>query len=177
MKIIRIETADGVGVYHNHASESIINGGTSDPIKWPMPYDDKAFVIDKKRKIESTYPDYVVLADLVDCDQEEDIINCGLFELYNEELYRFGFKDYAQMEKWIYNSDWRMELEVCDMQMNVYDVPDQFTMVGDTQITFRLDKAVKIATLKPTALEWEINLACNFQSNTEETCNDFMVSN
>lgn len=175
MKIIRIETVDGVGVYHNDATESIINGGVGDENTWPMPYADKAFVADKKQKRIELYPDDEMLRGPTMfghmCD---DIRDCGLFELYNEELYRFGFKDYAQMEKWICDFEWRIELAERDMQMNVYDVPDQFVMVGDTQITFRLDKAVKIDSLKPTALEWEIRLACNFQSN-EEYNDDFMV--
>lgn len=160
MLIFRMETASFVGMYHNDESTAIINDGSSHPKKWPMPHDDERFRINKKYHIEKLYPDQVKLqGSQVQCMFREwcnDLRNCGLFEFYNEDLYNFGFGSYEQLDKWISDFSWRVQLANLKVYLNVYEVPEDYAILGYTQCTFRRDKATLLHSFIATSSEQHI---------------------
>ena len=160
MLIFRMETSSGVGMYHNDASTNIINDGTSDRDKWPMPHDDSRFKLNKAHHREEMYPDDHMLqgsrAYQMFHERCKDLRNCGLFEFYNEDLYQFGFNGYEQMDKWISEYEWRKQLADAKIYLNVYDVPRDYAILGYTQCTFRRDKAKLLHSFIATSTEEHI---------------------
>lgn len=156
MLVFRMETASGVGMYYHDASTNIINNGTSDRKKWPMPHDDERYVMNKSHHIKTVYPDTPLLDALDTYSQESDLINSGMFELYNEELYRFGFNNYAQLERWVSDFEWRKALVAANIYLNVYEVDERFAILGYTQCTFRFDKATLLHSFIATSSEEHI---------------------
>ena len=160
MLIFRFETESGVGMYFNKASTNIINDGTSDCKKWPMPYDDSRFKINKKHHLEEMYPNEHMLQGSKDyCmfyERCKDLRKCGLFEFYDEELYQFGFNSYEQMDKWISEFEWRKQLADAKIYLTVYDVPRDYAILGYSQCTFRRDKAKLIHSFIATSSEEHI---------------------
>lgn len=152
MLIFRFETELGVGMYYHDASTNIINNGTSDRKKWPMPADDERFRINKAFHIQRYFPDQEMLKGRsVFSEQCRDLRNCGLFNFYNEELYRFGFGSYSQMDRWVSEFEWRAALVGAKVYLNVYEVRDRYAVLGDTQCTFRRDKATLVHSFIATS--------------------------
>lgn len=175
MKIIRIETPEGIGIYNNALSEDIINGGTSDPKKWPMPYDDRAFSDDKKYKrslfegdrLAQSIRDEYGSADHstnIECSTRLfDLRRSGLYEFYREFDYRFGFVDFRQMRRWIHELQWLEALDEVGMLLNVYEVESRYTIIGNTQCTFDKTKAILVMSHSPMASEQELE----YESETD----------
>lgn len=157
MKIIRMENCQGVGMYYHDKTRKVISNGDSDPKVWPMPYDDSALKADIKTKKRLVYPDTHMLDSsssyMMLHDHCMDVINSGLFDIYHEHDFKFCFKDYSQMERWIYNFDWRVGLNEGGILMNVYEIDEKYVMIGTTQCTFNIKHAVLVDTFSPTALE------------------------
>lgn len=159
MLIFRMETATGVGMYHNDASECIINNGTSDSKRWPMPYDDDRFKTNKEHHLRENYDNEMFKGSQTQTmfrEWCEDLRKCGLFNFYDENLYRFGFNSYEQMSKWIYEFEWKRRLVEVGVNLNVYEVDRQFAILGYTQCTFRLDRAKLLHSFAATASEERI---------------------
>lgn len=159
MLIFRMETATGVGMYHNAASECIINNGTSDSKRWPMPYDDDRFKTNKEHHLKENYDNEMFKGSQTQTmfiEWCEDLRKCGLFEFYNENNYQFGFSSYEIMEKWISEFEWRKQLAEAKIYLTVYDVPRDYVILGYTQCTFRRDKAKLMHSFIATSSEEHI---------------------
>lgn len=160
MLIFRFETESGVGMYFNKASTNIINDGTSDSKKWPMPYDDERFKTNLKFHRNYMYPDDEMLIGSrtynMFYERCKDLRKCGLFEFYTEDLYRFGFNSYAQLDRWVSEFEWRLALVDVNVFLNVYEVDERFAVLGHTQCTFRLDKAKRLHSFIATSSEDQI---------------------
>lgn len=136
MNVIRMEDKLGVGMYHSDCgSNPVINGGMSDDRRWPMPQRDTKLMEDRGAKTERLYPGQMP----------------GSYELL--DLYKFCFCTYEQMEAWIYDFDWRVTLGELGIIMSVYEVDDDWVMIGATQCTFRRDKAKLLGEFCPTTLK------------------------
>lgn len=154
MLIFRMETAEGVGMYHNDDSTNIINDGSSNRERWPMPYDDERFKLNKKHHLKEDYDNAMLYGSAtLSWENCEDLRNCGLFNFYDEELYRFGFQSFEQLDKWISEFEWKHKLVQANVYLNVYDVPRDFAILGYTQCTFRLDKATLLHSFIATSSE------------------------
>lgn len=159
MLVFRFETTAGVGMYFNDSSTGIIGDGSSHPTKWPMPDEDERFSFNKKFHIKSQYPDNEMLSSstsTIPFVQWDDLARCGLFEFYEDSFYRFGFGSYQQLENWVYQFDWRKQLAVVNVFLNVYEVDETYAILGFTQCTFRLDKAKRLHSFIATTSEDQI---------------------
>lgn len=154
MLVFRMETEAGVGMYYHDASTNIINNGSSKRERWPMPYDDERFKLNKKYHLSEDYDnDMFSGSPTLMYEHCEDLRNCGLFNFYKEELYRFGFHSYELLDKWICEFEWRQQLVEAKVYLNVYEVDKQFAILGYTQCTFRLDKAKLLHSFIATSCE------------------------
>lgn len=139
MKVIRLEDGKGRGMYTTSSPASdIIAGGRSDSVLWPMADDDT--------KLQD------------DMDKKNDLYPSTLDEYDIRSLHRFCFNSYEQMERWIYNFEWRVKLAEFGIVMNVYEVDEQWVMIGTTQCTFYFEKATLVGTFSPTTLKWDMPL-------------------
>lgn len=177
MLVYRFETPEGVGMYYHDASTNIINNGSSDRKKWPMPYDDALLKSRKAFHISDQYPDQEKLqgsqTQSMFYEWCEDLRNCGLFEFYDETKYRFGFSSYEQMERWVSEFEWRAALVHAKVYLNVYEVSRDQAIVGDTQCTFRLDKAKLLHSFIATSSQEHIASVLRNKQSTSDAINEY----
>jgi len=114
VKVLRVETESGVGMYVYRASSntSYIHE-MIEPKNHPCPYEDAALA-----------PIWVDLDD--------------------RSSWNFGFIDLAQLRNWIYRQSWRDDLVKNGMMISVYEVGRKDFHAGDTQCIFIKKKAKRI---------------------------------
>ncbi len=71
------------------------------------------------------------------------LMDAGWLEFQSEHSsdVRFGFGSLEQLRFWLYRQSWRNHLTDEGYRVHVYDVPDGFGLIGDTQAVFALANA------------------------------------
>lgn len=122
MLIYRIERADGHGMYCSEPREKSpwaqATGGAQDK-NHPIPWESDQLMqmYRAKRHIKD----------------------------FNE--YIFGFKDKRQLLRWVYDPQWRRNLDQLGVTLCVYKVDARHVCFDDNQVMFIRDKAVKVEEL------------------------------
>lgn len=110
LQIFRIESSLGKGFYSCDSYDVL--GGECDSERHPMPSDDSKWSYEFSR-YSSRFP---------------------AWEL--SERHIFGFKSIEQLRHWFYNDVWLQRMSECNMQICVYEVEAEHTLIGRTQLTF-----------------------------------------
>jgi hypothetical protein len=117
LKVVRVETRDGQGMYNNVWFEC------------NLPCDDSHPTIDGDSLYKSNLESY---------NHKR-----AIFSYYGEPSgHRFGFLDLNMLRRWIYNDRWLTAMSSKGAVICTYEVPEEFVVVGRTQLTFEFEKAV-----------------------------------
>lgn len=67
--------------------------------------------------------------------------------------YVFGFADKAQLRSWLYEDEFRRNLQEDGLVLSLYEVPSAYVISGYTQLTFNREHAEKVGRLDLVTLE------------------------
>lgn len=70
-----------------------------------------------------------------------------------ENGYVFGFADQAQLRSWLYEDEFRRNLQEDGLVLSLYEVPSAYVISGYTQLTFKREHAEKVGRLDLVTLE------------------------
>lgn len=114
MKIWRVETPDGGGIYRGNFSASDWYDEGFHNARHPTPSEDAL--------LSEKWDDF----------------------RFQHSGIRFGFTSREQMRAWLYKAEWRARLKDLGCRAVIYEVPDGFALAGDTQAVFVRDAAVAV---------------------------------
>lgn len=111
MKVFRLESKDGIGLYQ---CKCMFSDSTSDAARHPAPWQDSLLV----QNIEK-------------------------YNEYNKRMSEFfyGFVSTEQLLCWVYKNEWLIDMSKNGIVLSIYEVPDEYVLVGNTQAMFFREKA------------------------------------
>lgn len=145
MQVIRMVAPNGRGIYDQCFWSEYCGG-----VDWenhPLPEDDGKFVSDITRfifvpeildRLEEYYGPNYKLTNMA--------FTTRIFEAKTMNLL-FGFVNRDQYLRWMYDPQWKEALDNAGCVLKIFDVPDEFCIVGDSQVVFLEDKATEIDTV------------------------------
>lgn len=127
MLVLRVETDSGEGPYVSSVLRTIVCNLGDENLAYdlrgrhPTPIDDSLYRRNSKAKTGSDYG-------------------------FTPGEHVFGFEDYRQFRSWFYSDIVLKALSDDGFELSVYDCPESDTIVGNTQLTFNKQTAVKRAS-------------------------------
>ena len=152
MEILRLETVNGDGVYNDPSDDSIwstywskyTEGSDGDEDRHPLPEHDKKF--NENVSVFCENPKVLEF-----CELPLPLPHYAIYDGYGKYITKFGFLDQYQFLQWCYLPKWRKSFELGgEIFLSVYEVDDDFVVVGDSQVIFVHEKAVLVDRLPVT---------------------------
>lgn len=67
--------------------------------------------------------------------------------------YFFGFATLYQLKRWICKQAWRQAMHDMGGKVEVFEVPQEYTIRGNCQIVFKMEESKKVSTLRLDTLK------------------------